>query len=205
MAWNDFLSSHHYSWGNHFNPHFTDMETNPGSFAHSHSRTGSIFIFVFSYMHFGNGTGLCSLPRGVGFLVFSFIFLERGWVGGRDGSESGEPAGQAEACSMPEVLADTFSSSHLVQKTDKIRVKHLSAPTPSIWGSITASRFLTNSPTQFLQFFSQVWGHRERGTAREKSVRSSGGTEGCRLARTPGFPWSPFSSRSLQKESSVLG
>lgn len=70
------------------------------------------------------------------------------------GRECGAQAGQAEACSAPEVPADTLSSSCLMQEGDEIQAKptYPSPPRP-FRDSVTASSFLANSPAQFQQLF----------------------------------------------------
>lgn len=82
------------------------------------------------------------VPCHSGFFLFSVLF-GGAWV------ESGTQAGQAEACSVPEVLADTFYS-YLVQEGNKIQAT-LTCPLPlcPFRGSITGSSFLANTPAQF--------------------------------------------------------
>lgn len=85
---------------------------------------------------------VCALCHSSWFVCFQFLFLG-GWI------ESGTQAGQVEACSVAEVLADTFSSC-LVKEGDKIQAA-LTYPLPPcpFRDSITGSGFLTNTPAQF--------------------------------------------------------
>lgn len=69
-------------------------------------------ILAVSYKHLGNGA-VCALHRSK--VCFRFWFWE--------GAEDGTQAGQAEACSGPEILADISSSPYQVQQGDKIQAK----------------------------------------------------------------------------------